>query len=259
MTRLMKLTTLLCILWALVHGTVAPVWGASLFSGLVLSQGEQEGVRVIEVYPSSPSGKAGIKVADLIVELDGGKIGSLDDFVVKSRNVDKKVPEVAVKVLRKGKLVDFIIASYSMPVYQSWKVKVVEPPYTVLSGASLLQYWIEKGRGKLMENQGNIPADKKIANCREAIKSFFFALHYSPASVDIGLMLADTYKTLAELYQSEGSLLNAIRSYAMAAELYDKSGNKATNENDLQKVLAGLQDVEERLFLLLPQEEPQQQ
>ncbi|MFQ5862070.1 MAG: PDZ domain-containing protein [Candidatus Brocadiales bacterium] len=236
-------------------GTVAPVWGASLFSGLVLSQGEQEGVRIVEVYPGSPSEKAGIKVADLIVGLGGQKIKVLNDFVVKSRSIDKEVPEITVSVLRKGELLDLVIASYSMPVYQSWKVKVVQPPYTALHGVSLFQYWVEKGKRKLLENQGNIPVDRKLANCRDAIKLFFFALHYSPTAVDAGLMVADTYRTMAGLYQAAGAMPEALRSYAKAAEFYNMSSDKTTKEDDLQKILANLQDVEERLYKLLPQEQ----
>lgn len=251
---MMKTVTLLGALTVVIHGAAVPALGASLFSGLVLSQGEQAGAKVVEVYPNSPSAKAGIKVADLIVELNGEKIAKLDDFVTGSREVDKKLPEVTVKVLRNGKLLDLVIASYSIPVYQLWKVKVVEPPYSSVGGVSLFQYWIEKGDRELMENQGNIPAARKLANCREAAKDYFFALHYSPSSVDVGLRVADTYKTMGDLYQSEGSLPEAVRSYAMAAEFYNKSSAIASKEQDLQRILDGLQHVEERLFMLLPEE-----
>ncbi len=259
MTCTTKIFAMLCIVWALMSGAVTSVWGASLFSGLVLSQGGQGGVMVVEVSPDSPSGKAGVRVADLIVELEGQKIKSLDDFVTKSHSIEKEVLEVTVKVLRGDKLLDLVIASYSMPVYQSWKVKVRQPPYTGLGGVSLFQYWIEKGRRRLQENQGDVPVDIKIANCKEAIKSFFFALHYSPAAVDVGIMVADTYRTLAELYHSKGSMPETIRSYAKAAEFYNRSSNKTTNEKDLRTILANLRDVEERLYKLLPQEQPEPQ
>lgn len=254
-TSLTKTVAVLGILLAVTHSAAAPVRGASLFSGLVLSQGEQAGAKVVEVYPNSPSAKAGVKVADLIVELEGEKIARLDDFVVNSRKVDKKVPEVTVKVLRKGKLLNLVIASYSMPVYQLWKVKVVEPPYSTVGGVSLFQYWIEKGDRELMENQKDMPAANKLTHYREAIKDYFFALHYLPTSVKAGLKIADAYKVLAELYQTEGSLPEAIRSYAMAAEFYNKCSTITTKEKDLQRILDGMQYVEERLFMLLPEEQ----
>jgi len=230
---LKKTATLLGVLLTVIYGTAAPVCGASLFSGLVLSQGEQAGAKVVEVYPNSPAGKAGIKVADLVVELNGEKVTKLDDFVTNSHKID----------------------SYSMPVYQLWKVKVVEPPYSTVGGVSLLQYWTEKGNGELLKNQKDMPTAQKLTNCSEAVKDYFFALHYSPTSVDVGLKAADAYKTMGDLYQSEGSVPEAVRSYAVAAEFYNKCSNLTTKEQDLQKILDGLQYVEERLFMLLPEEQ----
>ncbi|MEE9201556.1 MAG: PDZ domain-containing protein [Candidatus Brocadiales bacterium] len=250
-----RTSTLFCIVFALVWGIATPVEGASLFSGLILSKGERGGVKVVEVYPDSPSDRAGVKVSDQIVELNGQKIGVLEDFVRISRGVDKKVPEVSVKVMRNGDMHDFVISSYSIPVYGLWKVKVVEPPYSALGVASLLQYWTEKGKRGLAEGRGNIPVERKIADYREAVKYFFFALHYSPSSVGTALLVADTYKKMAELYLAEGRLPEALQSFAAAADFYNKAGEKATKEKDLQRILTGLQEVEERLFMLLPQEE----
>lgn len=255
MTSFAKIAATALLLCSLTMSLPADARAASLFTGLILAQSQQRGVKVVEVHPGSPSRKAGIKVADVIVEMNGEKIGSLDDFVAMSRGIEKMIPEVRVKVLRKGKLHDFIIASYSTPIYQTWKIKTVEPPYTSLGGVSLFQYWVGKGDRKLAENKGEIPVDRKILNYREAIGFYYFALHYSPTSVTVGVKLADAYKDTAELYQSEGSMPEAIRSYGMAAEIYDKSSRIATKEAELEKILAGLQDVEERLFLLLPQEE----
>lgn len=248
---------LLCSVWALMLTIVPRATGTSLFSGLVLAQAEQGGVKVVDIYPNSPSKKAGIKLGDVIVEFNGQKITALNDFITKSHQVDKTLPEITVKVLRGDKLLDITIASYSMPVYQAWKVKVIQPPYTGFRGVSLFQYWIEKGRGKLQENQRDIPPEAKLANYREAIKMFFFALHYSPDSPEVGLMVADTYKKMAELYQAAGSVTEALQHYTKATEFYNKSSDKLPDEADdkLRKILTNLQDVEERLYKLLPQEE----
>ncbi len=255
MTCLTRMAATVFILCPLTLGLLADARAASLFSGLIIAQSQQRGVKVVEVRPDSPSGKAGIKVADVIIEIGGEKVLSLDDFVAKSRGRGKKIPEIRVKVLRKGKLLDFVIASYSVPIYQAWKIKAVEPPYTSLGGVSLFQYWVGKGDRELAENKQEIPVNAKILNYREAIGFYYFALHYSPTSVTVGLKLGDAYKDMAELYQSGGSLPEAVRSYGMAAEIYDKSSRIATKQAELEKILAGLQNVEERLFMLLPQEE----
>lgn len=249
-----KTAFLLCAVCILVCGAITPVRGASLFSGLILSRAEGGGVRVVEIYPGSPAAKAGLKIGDVVTELDRKRIKKLGDFVEISRSLDKSLPEVEIRIIRDGGTHDYVIASYSAPVYKSWRVKVVEPPYSALGGVSLIQYWLEKGKRKLMESRGNVPVSSKVADYREAIKYFFFALHYAPSSVDAGLMVADTYKGLGELYLSEGSLPDALESYAEAAQFYSRTGDKATREKDLKRVLGGLQEVEERLFMLLPQE-----
>lgn len=248
-----QLAKLLFLVHFLMFFSIPNAWGVSLFSGLVLSQGDH-GVKVVEIFPGSPGETSGIKVGDLIVEVDGEEVRTLEAFVAKSKALQDKKPEATLLVLRGGKLENMVISAYSVSVYQAWKEKVLPPQDTILGGVSLFQYWTEKGKKKLDENQRDIPRDIKLSNYEEAIKSFFYALHYAPTSVEVGLLVADTYGNMAKFYQDGGALPEAAEYYRKAADFYEKCSKKTTKEEDLRKILSSLKEVESRLVALLPPE-----
>lgn len=249
-----RLAIALSIVQGLTWFMSLPAGGASLFSGLVLSQGEQ-GVKVVEVYPGSSANSSGIKVGDLLVEIEGVQIKTLEDFVARSKALEGKKPELALLILRAGKLQNATLSGYSVPVFKTWQEKVLPPPHSTLGGVSLFQYWTEKGRKKRDENKGDSPLDVQLVNCEEARDFFFYALHYSPTSLEVALLIADTYGTTARIYQDKGSLPQAVEYYKKSADLYAKCSKKTTAEATLKKILGSLQEVEAKLAALLPPEE----
>jgi len=75
---------------------------------------EKEGALISQVYGGSPAEKAGLKVGDVVVEVDGVKIKNSQDVVreVLKKKVDQKVSFV---VLREGKRVEISVTTAQMP------------------------------------------------------------------------------------------------------------------------------------------------
>jgi membrane-associated protease RseP (regulator of RpoE activity) len=230
------------------------VYAHSLFSGLVVSQGEQ-GVKVVEVSPGYPVERAGLRVGDLILEIDGKKIKTLDEFVALSKSSGDKVTETSLLVIRKGKLQNISLIAYSDAVFKEWKEKVPIPPEKNIVGISLFQYYLEKGRAKLEEARIGGSFENQLSKNEEAIKYLFYALHYSPITVEVVILVADTYVNMARLCLESGQTAVAVEDYGKAAGLYEKCSKRHITEKEMELILTRLQEVEGELIKLLPSEE----
>ncbi len=75
---------------------------------------QKEGALISQVYKGSPAEKAGLKVGDVVVEVDGVKIKGSQDVVreVLKKKVGQKVHLV---ILREGKRLDFSVTTAEMP------------------------------------------------------------------------------------------------------------------------------------------------
>ncbi len=75
---------------------------------------EKEGALISQVYAGSPAEKAGLKVGDVVAEVDGAKIKNSQDVVreVLKKKVGQKVNFV---VLREGKRIEISVTTAQMP------------------------------------------------------------------------------------------------------------------------------------------------
>lgn len=233
------------------------VYASGLFSGLVVSQGDSAsgGVKVVEIYPGCPAERAGIIAGDLIIEIDGQKIKTLDEFVKTSKARKDKDIEASLLLIRKGKLQNLRVITYSEIIFKEWREKVPPPPQSSIGGLSLFQYYMEKGKAKLGENKVGGAFETRLARDEEAIRYLFYALHYNPTEVGVAILIADTHMDMARLYLENGRTPLAVENYGKAANLYEKCSRKHVAEKELELILAHLQEVEKELISLLPPEE----
>lgn len=71
--------------------------------------GRRSGVEIVEVAADSPAARAGLRVEDLVIELDSRPISSVDDVQrsMTEAAIGKTIP---IKVLRGGSLLELVIA-----------------------------------------------------------------------------------------------------------------------------------------------------
>ncbi len=77
-------------------------YGGTLFSGLTLKD-SSDGVVVHEIKPSFPAKEAGLKKDDLILEIDGHDITTVDDFIKISTKISAKAVKLGISRPRTGK------------------------------------------------------------------------------------------------------------------------------------------------------------
>jgi serine protease Do len=117
---------------------------------------EKEGALISQVYEGSPAGKAGLKVGDIIVQIDGKKIKDSQDVVreVLKRKVDQKIE---FEVIRDGKRVEVSVTTTQMPSTPT-EQKAAKPEkewfglrVTTVTPDIAKQLGIEKAEGVVIE------------------------------------------------------------------------------------------------------------
>lgn len=226
---------------------ISQAFALSIFSGLVLSE-KKEGLKVVDVQKGSPSFDAGLRAGDIILEIDGKKIESLEDYIKISREARDKGVEATLTVLRGGVLYEAIIRIYSIPVHQHWNQKVAKPkelPHGLAN--SPYEYWIGKGKTALKESERTMPFKLKAETYKEAINYLYSGLHYQPESIDTALLIAKTQHELGTLYLNNGMINEGIRNYKDSIKLYTSCLKKTQKEDHLRLILKNLQEIEKGL------------
>lgn len=81
------------------------VFTPSLFRGLVLKDENSKGVTILDVMSKTPMFKAGLQYGDVLVEIDGEKINTLEDYFVATKKVRaNNIDNIKLVIGRKQKL-----------------------------------------------------------------------------------------------------------------------------------------------------------
>ncbi len=226
---------------------ISPAFAQSIFSGLILSE-KKDGLKVVDVQKRSPGFDAGLRIGDIILEINGKKIKSLDNYIRISKALRGKSVEATLTVLRKGVLYEAVIRIYSIPVYRHWNQKVTKPkdlPRGLTS--SPYEYWVGKGNRALKISQRTAPFKSKAETYNEAINYLYYGLHYQPESIDIALQIAKSYHELGSLYLNNGNIKDGMKNYRNCIKLYTNCLKKTQKDDYLKLILKNLQEIEEGL------------
>ncbi len=226
---------------------ISPVHAQTIYSGLILTE-KKEGIMIVDVQPGNPGFDAGLRTGDIVIEIEGKKIETFNDYIKISREAKDKEIEVSLVIRRDGVNYDATIKAYSVPVYMYWKEKVMKPvelprgltdtPY---------EYWIDKGN-RALKQPGRKGSNATIANYNNAIKYLYNGLHFRPESIDAALNIANTYHELGNLYVENGNLKEGIENYRKSIKFYAGCHEKTQNKDHLKAILSNLQEIEKELI-----------
>lgn len=219
----------------------------SIFSGLILSE-KKDGLKVVDVQKGSPCFDAGLKAGDIILEIDGKKIESLDDYIKISKEAKGKKVETTLTVRRKDVLYEAVIRIYSIPVHQHWNQKITKPkelPRGLTN--SPYEYWIGKGNRTLKISKITASFESKMKAYNEAISYLYYGLHYQPESIDTALQIAKAHHELGSLYLNNGNIKDGAKNYKNSIKLYVNCLKKTQKEDYLKPILNNLQEIEKGL------------
>ncbi len=225
----------------------SPAFAQSIFSGLILSE-KKDGLKVVDAQKGSPCFDAGLKAGDTILEIDGKKIESLDDYINISKEAKDKKVEATLTVLRKGALYEAVIRIYSIPVHQHWNQKITKPkelPRGLTN--SPYEYWAGKGNRTLKISKITASFESKVKTYNEAINYLYYGLHYQPESIDTALQIAKAHHELGSLYLNNGNIKDGTKNYKNSIKLYVNCLKKTQKEDYLKPILNNLQEIEKGL------------
>lgn len=243
----MRCFFIFCII-TIISNVFSPViFAQSIFSGLILTE-KKKGLKVIDVQSGSPVYKAGLKPGDFVLEIDGKKLRSLEDYVRISRDAKRKKLEASLTILRDGINYEAIIKIYSVPIFNNWNEKVTGP--VKLPGdlkVSPYKYWVGKANRSLKKYDGTASVKIRITSYNKSIKYFYYGLHYQPKSIDTVLQIAKSHHELGNLYLKDGKTNDGISNFKISFRLYVNCLKKTQKEEHLEFILKNLKEIEKGL------------
>ncbi|MDR4503979.1 MAG: PDZ domain-containing protein [Candidatus Scalindua sp.] len=229
------------------------LFAQSLFSGLILSE-RSNGLMVVGVQNESPVYNAGLRVGDVVLEVEGKNITKLEDYVEISRKIKKEKVEAYLTILREGIKYEAVIKVYSIPVYQSWKEKVAKPAGAPRDAKGKpYDYWFSKGKRSLIASESGATFNLKERHYNEAITYLYYGLHYQPDSIDTVLLIAEACHKLGNLYLNRNMKEDSIKKYKNSLRLYTGLFKKTQKEEHLKLILSNLQEIEKELARINPE------
>ena len=219
-------------------------FGQALFSGITVLE-NKEGVSVFSIKSGTPLKDAGVRKDDVILEIEGEKIKTIDDYVKISKELKNKKNEAKVIIKRKDKIYTIIIDNYSEPIKEFWSEKVILPSENLPSSKDNFDYWFKQGKIELDSLNGNMSYPGKVDIYNKAINYLYNALHHKPEVVQAMVLIADAYSKIGEVSMKEGLKKEANENFAISIRLYGKIMQKDETQKDgLIEIRDNLKNIE---------------
>ena len=204
----------------------------SLFRGVVVADSEL-GVRVVSVEEASQAALADLRPEDIIMQVEGREVRSIDEFARLSQAMKGRAVEASVLVFRDGVPRQLRLHLYSYPVLNAWGISFVPEHDVRFAQPQIgLDYWTRLGRG--FES-----ADKPS----EALNAYLNALHNVPTDVPAALKASGLFSQVSRRQLANGKMAEGIAQLGHALAILEKLFNYPLTDEQLEAVRAQLQDT----------------
>jgi hypothetical protein len=232
--RLRYLARPICC-WSLVTGH-SPLLAASeqpsLFRGVVVAD-SPVGVRVVSVEESSQAYLADLRPDDVIVQVQGRELRSIDEFATLSQAFKGRATVATVLVFRNGFPRELTLHLYSFPVLRAWGIQFVPDHDVRFADARIgLDYWRRLGRG--FEEAGKP---------QEALDAYLNGLHNVPTDVATALKVTELFSRESHAHLSGGRLAEGIASLQRALTMMEQLFDEPLTEEQLRTIKRQLDDT----------------
>ena len=204
----------------------------SLFRGVVVAD-SPVGVRVVSVEETSQAYLTDLRPDDIIVQVQGQDVRSIDDFAARSQALKGQAVSAAVLVFRNGLPRELRVHLYSVPVLRAWGIEFI-PDHDVRFAEAAVgaDYWRRLGRGF-----------EEAKKPREALDAYLNALHNVPTDASValkatGLLAQESRRLLAEQHLPEG-----LASLQQAVTMMEKLFDAPLTDDQLQLIKRQLEDI----------------
>ena len=223
--------------WSLVTASERP----SLFRGIVVAD-SSVGVRVVSLEESSQAYLADLRPEDIIVQIQGHPLHSIDEFAALSQELKGRAMTATVLVFRNGVPRELTLHLYSFPVLRAWGIEFVPDVDVRFAEPQIgLDYWRRLGRGF---EDAHKPA--------EALDAYLNGLHNVPTDAATALKVTELFSQESRAQFSDGRLAEGITSLQRALTMMEQLFEEPLTEAQLQTVKRQLEDTLRSLRELPP-------
>ena len=204
----------------------------SLFRGVVVAAGAL-GVRVVSVEDDSQAALCDLRAEDVIVQINGMSIRTIDEFAVLSLGLKGKVFTVPVVVLRNGQPHELTLHLYSLPILTHWELSFLpEHDLRFVDPAAAVSYWSNLGRGFDTARQPE-----------RALNAYLNALHNDPLNLDVALAVSELLWRIGRQRLQERRAPESIAALQQATILLTHAFDQPLSDEQLQRVKTQLEQT----------------
>lgn len=197
----------------------------SVFRGVVVADSPL-GVRVLSVEDGSQASLIDLRPEDIIVQIDGREVRSIDDFATISAALKGRSATATILIFRNGTPQEITLHLYSVPVLQTWGVAFIpEHDIRFAQAQAGVEYWLRLGKG--YEEAGR-PA--------EALEAYLNSLHNMPTDTTAAFLVERLSLQLASRLLREGALPKAVDVLQQAVLIMERLFSRSLTEAQLQLI-----------------------
>ena len=204
----------------------------SLFRGIIVANGPL-GVRVVSVEEQSQASLSDLRPEDVIVQVNGETVKTIDDFAVLSQHLTGRSTRAAVLVLRNGEPQELLVHLYSVPILRQWGLSFVpEHDLRFVAPSAAVAYWMRLSRGF-----------QDAKDLERALNAVLNALHHDAGNLELALKASDVLWAIARQRLTARRIPQAFTSIQHATTLLQHLFHHPLTEAQLEAVRAQLQET----------------
>lgn len=215
--------TLVTVHWSPV--TVGAGQWPSLFRGVIVAD-SAVGVRVVSVEETSQAFQADLRPEDIIVNVNGQEVRSIDEFASLSTVLKARTALATVLVFRRGAPRELRVHIYSYPLLRTWGLEFI-PEHDVRFAEPRigLEYWTRMGRGF-----------EEARKSADALNAYLNGLHLVPADAATALKTAELFSSLGQEHLRQREWAKGIAALRQAVGVFEKLFDYPMSDDDLQRI-----------------------
>ena len=204
----------------------------SLFRGVVVSD-SQIGVRVVSVDEASQARRADLRPEDIIVQIHGEEIHTIDEFAAVSLALKSRTPSTTILIFRNGKPLELTLHLYSYPVFEAWGVEFIpNDDVRFAQPEAGRDYWNRLGR-----------AYADVGRPADALDAYLNALHNVPDDVPAATQVARLYWELGQQHVQAHRTREGLQAFEQALAMMQRLIDRPLTEEQLQVLRTQLQQT----------------
>lgn len=219
--RLLLVILLACVLPARARAEEWP----SLFRGVAVAD-SAAGVRVVSVEPTAMAFHAQLRPEDVILQIDGHALRTIDEFAVLSKALRGRAVKTRLVILRNGQPRELVLHLYSYALLREWGLTFIpDHELRFVDPSAGRAYWANLGRGFREAGQSD-----------QALHAYLNALHHAPSDLGLAMTVSHLLGALAGRHLEAARYAEALGALNQQVTILNKLFEHPLSTEQLQAV-----------------------